>query len=516
MNNETPNYKKHFRTVFFGEVVQLTSLTVSGSLEDNNTDSPLSRDGQNRLTLRGTSLAGALIETARKLGYKIEDYISGGEKESRWIIYNSHPTDEKNIKVEKRQMVGLLHQTRASAEEKHALFDIETTPRGVRWPFMVEINVLDDNEGKSAEALFAKVASEWQNNFGILGGNAARGCGFVKIEKLTIARLYAPDVFGKWPNSNCDNLAEKLNEHIKNKDTGFEKIELDKLLAENRPLKMDNGHIKHQLKITAQINVGENNDGYGVDMLSVGGHFSNLDRFNEDVKNKFLKAEGMKSVSDDTDFMFVYSKYPIDLKNPGDVKSRPFIPGSSIRGALRHTISEMLRKQKHQIRDPNSKTKNLKSSIDTLDKLFGFVDEAKNSTTGKFDVSDGALVVFDSYLADDNYTMALIEHHAEDEFTAGVYGSGKFNRVAMVNGRMKVEMIIEAKDDATLKKYCNLLAPALNLANNGHFDLGGGAYRGFGWPTWQKFNITTRSECKNTEVGGLDALKAWRCSREGI
>ncbi len=65
-----------YRTLFVGTLRQTTALSVGGRDQSSVTDAPLCRDGEQRFTLRGQTLAGALIATARRLG-DVPAFISG-------------------------------------------------------------------------------------------------------------------------------------------------------------------------------------------------------------------------------------------------------------------------------------------------------------------------------------------------------------------------------------------------------------------------------------------------------
>ena len=57
-----------YRTLFVGVLEQETALSVGRSDDDTSlVDSPLCRDGSGALILRGQSLTGNLVATARKL-----------------------------------------------------------------------------------------------------------------------------------------------------------------------------------------------------------------------------------------------------------------------------------------------------------------------------------------------------------------------------------------------------------------------------------------------------------------
>jgi hypothetical protein len=177
----TPSsHNKTYRTLFIGTLIQTTALSVGGrDLPGSITDAPLCRDGRNRFTLRGQTLAGALIATARRLG-PVPEYISGEiagfsnppPPPSRWRSFASHPTGEAQSEI--RQHVRI--DPRTGAAEDNGLFNLETLPAGIEWPFLLEVDSQGD-EGANAEAIAWHALQEWQAGRCYLGREVARGLG---------------------------------------------------------------------------------------------------------------------------------------------------------------------------------------------------------------------------------------------------------------------------------------------------------------------------------------------------
>ena len=84
------------------------------------------------------------------------------------------------------------------------------------------------------------------------------------------------------------------------------------------------------------------------------------------------------------------------------------------------------------------------------------------------------------------FLLACLQHHAEDEFTAGVFGPGKFDRTAVLKGRFDFRFAVEAaQPKEEMKGYLLTLLPALRLAELGFVPLGGAKNRGAGWLRWR-------------------------------
>ncbi len=97
----------------------------------------------------------------------------------------------------------------------------------------------------------------------------------------------------------------------------------------------------------------------------------------------------------------------------------------------------------------------------------------------------GRVLVRDAELIDpEDYRLARGEHHAEDEFTAGVFAGSKFDRTALIAGSLRFEVVVEAESNTDLDQAARVLLPALELARLGHLPIGGSKWRGAGWVRW--------------------------------
>lgn len=481
-----------YRTVFIGKLEQQTSLSIGGSLESVEHDFPLARDGLGRFTIRGTSLAGAIISLLRKCEITIDDHISGeryGRQQSRWIIHNSHPTN-KNLAVENRQMVRLNHATRTA--EEGALFEVETLPKGITWDLFLEVDVLFDEPGYLAMAKLAFALKQLQDQGGYLGANAARGMGLVLLKNLKAYHLTAEDI-DWWPDSTIDDPISYFIQQcqIKNRST----LSLEEIAdtVQTNPAKA-----WYYLNINSAIPVGKRMDGYGVDSLSIGGHKS-MDIVNE-VNQYYLLPDPLipdkYNVENEIDHFFVSTRI---LSNNKQQEMIPFIPGSSIRGSFRHSAYRML----NHCSDLSLRKEFLR--------LFG-TETDENTQSDSENMISGALIIHDAYL-EKEFRMAVWENHAEDEFAQGVYGTGKFNRSVLMEGDFQVSMKIEAGKLNEIKNYLHkILLPVLKLASLGQLDLGGIASRGAGWPCWQSFRFHLYQYGSNTALHSfhsLDEIENW-------
>lgn len=430
---------RNYRTLFVGVLVQDSALSVGGTNDPFTTvDSAFCRDGRGRPTLRGSGLAGALVATLRRLTDNIPPEISGardGCMPSVWRFFNSHPADDK---PEYRQHVAIDARTGAAMEG--ALFNVETLPRGLEWPFLLEVDTsLHDAADKLARAALA----EWESGRCWIGREVARGLGWMKLMGLKSYRLPA-DCLDLWPN------AEKSGEYPKYIDETLAGYEDRIAPAQTSP--------KPMIEISGKIIAGEYTDHYGLDTLSIGGHAS--EELAATWDDRFLAPEGMVAArcgaAFDPDFAIA--------THPSNGRRVPFIPGSSLRGPLRHAAARLLRARNQ---DPG-----------LIDSLFGTVKEASEGGT----IRSGKLLVRDAWPVDeDQLKLAWFQMHAEDEFTAGAYEGSKFDRIAVQQGEFEWKMVVEAPSAEEMK----LLDDVLALARQGQIAIGGGQWRGHGWLRWE-------------------------------
>jgi CRISPR/Cas system CSM-associated protein Csm3 (group 7 of RAMP superfamily) len=468
-----------YRTLFVGTLVQDSALSTGGTDTLIGVDDPLCRDGKDRFTLRGTTLAGALIATARTLYHKIPPEIcidetnKPADKEapltpSLWRVYTTHP-EKDTIKQEARQGVTIHAQTGAAMDE--ALFDMETLPPGTRWRFLLEVDTRRaDKLGVPAESIAAMALLEWQRHRCWIGRAIARGLGWLHLEELRAYCLKTEHV-KLWPNS-FESL-DKVLQNIHGNVTAIKDFNQHFKLSEN-----ENRAKRFYIEMQGMIHVGEQDNGYGLDALSVSGHAANLGLSSWDGKH-YLSPKGKKPEHCQNDFA-PDNSIVMTYRNGG---YEPFIPGSSLRGVLRHALSRHLRRQgDNHIHAPSEGRQEEISDKDSVAQLFGLV--AKKKAKG------AALLIQDAYLVEGKWQAAWLQHHAEDEFSGGVYGTGKFDRVALLQAEFGWKMVIEAENEEQAQNYYQLLEPILDLGKKGHLPLGGNQWRGLGWVKWELNKIS--------------------------
>ncbi len=425
-----------YRTLFVGTLVQESFLS-SGGRDDPTAsmDSPLARDGQGRPTLRGTSLAGALIATFRRIlrPAPVPLTISGcqdGRQPSVWRCFNSHPLGNPQGVV--RQHVAINAQTGAAQDS--ALFDVETLPPGTRWPFLLEVDTSRDGQ---AVDFAREVLAHWAAGRCLLGREVARGLGWLRLQDCQEYAL-TTEQLAHWP---CARQADNYPRYLKEQFSSLAK-----------PLHVASEPLPGWCEISGTLTAGDyqptwHGDGqttWGLDSLSIGGHAS--EELMASWNDHYLAPDGLANPSTgfDPDFAVVTHE------------QLPYIPGSSLRGPLRHALARLLKANGQ--------------SADIVDALFG-----TTAHSAKLLITD----VFPDPNAD--LRLAWFQHHAEDEFTGGAYGSSKFDRVAVTHGQFRWKMVLE---DANANEWA-ALKTVFELAQQHQIGLGGGQWRGHGWLQWQ-------------------------------
>jgi len=423
----------------------------------------------------------------------------------------------ERIDTELRQGVGLRQTTGASAIEKNALYDMEAIPGGCRWSFVLD---LDTRRGGSfVETLVFHALHEWVQGRCWLGAAAARGTGWMHLEadSLRILRLpMSSEAVEAWPDSTIAaasplDLFKRLSSVPQAVAGGVEEL----VTWAEAAIPTDEGRF-HYLVLDFELQAGPRSDGYGWDDISVGGHISEILR---PLQRNLLSPSGV----DRETFQNAYlPDHPVVTTHWGQTEEnqQPYAPGSGLRGALRHVVSAFWRGQGLPVNDPNDprlqgalgETEDVGTAQDVLceelagDRVAELFGIAQNS---------GRILIRDSYLADqDGYTLAWFQHHAEDEFAGGVYGTSKFDRTSVLSGAFGGQMVIEAANWDDLVSFVKTLLPALRLAEFGYVPVGGGRRRGHGHLRW-KFTRARHAVAGKPDEGDVtgfasvaDALKA--------
>jgi CRISPR/Cas system CSM-associated protein Csm3 (group 7 of RAMP superfamily) len=221
-----------------GRLVTRTALHVGAGYGDATTDAFVRQDGEGRILIPGTAIAGALRTLATRLsprlGYGIcealkaeqdrkptgqpcgcvvcqlfGDVNPGDERERRhtprageaqataarlWI-YDALPENTPSTWV--RDGVGIERASRTAHRAERLKFDLETVPAGTGFTLRLELQCPDEGMDEKAvsaeEQLLAAVLAEWVAGRGVIGGRSSRGLGAFELEQVTHRALDLSD-----------------------------------------------------------------------------------------------------------------------------------------------------------------------------------------------------------------------------------------------------------------------------------------------------------------------------------
>jgi CRISPR/Cas system CSM-associated protein Csm3 (group 7 of RAMP superfamily) len=397
---------------------------------------------------------------------------------------------------------------------------VETLPAGTRWGFHLEIDTFRGDEEAETIALLA--LNEWVLGHGWLGRSPARGMGWVRLEINRLVRLPRNrEILEVWPDNRV--APEVAIDRALKLANGAQEWRWDDAVTAAHQL-ADGLTLKdpawqrgdwHYATFQAAIQPGprsatvdDKDARYGYDVLQVSGHpaeklvDSNADRLDRPVSvGKADDWRGDEFKQPDAPFV---TTIPQGMDGP-----QPFVPGSGLRGPLRHTASRLGRSAGHSVIDPNdtqdATAEHVRQKLkEECAPDNARVDDAVRPVLEKIDQLAGVfgleelssrLLVSDANLAnngDDGFRIARVEHHSEDEFAGGVFAEGKFDSNVLLRGQLAFSLVVEGPDLSALKREVNKLLPALSMAELGHVPIGAGKWRGAGWLPWQFGEIRVR------------------------
>jgi CRISPR/Cas system CSM-associated protein Csm3 (group 7 of RAMP superfamily) len=487
-----------YRTLIVGRLEQDSALAVGGAGEAGLADRSVSRDGLGRLVIPGRSLAGALVAMARKMYDPLPSLISSGVPESRggdhplqsvWRVFHAHPLSPTceddcywtlakpgETPVELRQCVGIRQDTGARAGGR--LFDTECVPRGTVWNFLLEIDThAAGDQADLVEGVAARVLGHWKQGRCWLGGDVARGMGWMTLKQVALRRISLEER-RLWPDAK-QPLEKALHKLFPN-DAEVDRDDFKQMAAKAPPTRSW-CFAELEGTVTAGPRKDKYGDGYGVDALAVG---SALPRSSDG--ERWAKPRGRTVPDLETD-------RPFAMVQGSNDAGCPFLPGSGLRGPLRHAVSREQRGLGNEIRDPNVGDDDAKErELDPVEEVFGTVARS------------AGLLVRDAHLVpDSSWYAARVQHHAEDEFAAGPYESAKYDHAVLLRGTIAWKIVVEGESRGDVDGKLSLLRGVLHgdqsQARLGHLPLGGGVWRGTGWVAWSPGQVDYAEEVPNLD-----------------
>jgi CRISPR/Cas system CSM-associated protein Csm3 (group 7 of RAMP superfamily) len=436
-------------TLFTAILVQDSALSVSGVDRESSADQPFTLvDGVP--TLAGRGLKGAAVAMARRFFEPLPRSVSedagrvSAYRRSAWEFANATP-EGSGTTLCIRAGVGIRHKTGARAD--HVLYDREIIPAATRWPLAFRVDWSHAGEqAVEAEGILGYVLErQWSAGRCWLGGGVARGLGWCHIENLRAYR-FDLDAYDRWVESGRTALPEVLSEVPIVEPTRswcFHTIDLKLSFGEYRPV--------------------ADGPAWGLDMLAVGPHDS--ERAMQVTGDGAWARPSWVTASDPTpDALSTDRALLMD-------RGRPLLPGSSVRGPLRHAFSRSKTAAGRSVQDPHL-VEGKVGEDDPAGQIFGTV--ARSSR----------VLIRDSR-AEEGWAAARLHMHAEDEFSAGSYGSAKRDAVRLFRGVFPIRIVVDGPDANTVEPLTAEIDRLIALGELGHLPVGGHKTRGAGWGRWE-------------------------------
>lgn len=450
-------------TLFTATLVQDSALSVSGLDRETSADKPFALvDGVP--TLVGRGLKGAAVAMARRffdpLPRAVSDDIKHGAlRRSAWEFADATTTATPRV----RAGVGIRHKTGARADG--VLYDREVIPAGTKWQLSFRVDwsqipkEVRDDEGREVEGILGYVLGQhWAEGRCWLGGGAARGLGWCHLEDLQAYRL-DDQSYDEWVKSGRTQLPMPLADVPVVEPTRswcFRTLDVNVSFGEYKP--------------------EPNEPAWGLDMFAVGPH--DTERTVQPTGDgKWVRpawapnADGPTRWDTDKNTPDTLSTDRALLMDGDKGKQRPLLPGASVRGPIRHAFSRLERAAGHDVEDPNRKNAKV-GKDDPAGKDFGTVNQSSR-------------ILIRDARAESEWAAAKLHMHAEDEFSAGSYGSAKRDAVRVLRGTFPVRIVIEGANTEEVDLLVKLIDRQVALGALGHLPIGGHKTRGAGAGHWQ-------------------------------
>ncbi len=469
------------KTVFTATLVQDSALSVGGVDRQSTADQPLAMIGETPV-LSGRGLKGAAVAMARRffrdLPRSISEHLDREEAlvRSAWEFRDAKA---ERFKLGLRAGVGLLHKTGARAQG--VLCDREVVEAGARWPLTLCVDWYWAEQAKEdpervERILHYVLAEHWANGRCWLGGGAARGLGWCHLEDLKAYRL-DQEAYDRWrrDESVLPEKTAQLTPASPTRSWYFRGKTIELCAGEYFPKGNNNTTDKTS---------------WGLDMLAIGPHSQSVQHQPfVDAQHWVLPRWATPTPKLET----LETNRAIAMEG-----GAPLLPGSSLRGPLRHAASRLRRQAGEDITDPNacnrrdagqksgeqatdsphetSTREHTSAPADSVAQLFGTV------------ATSSRLLICDGHAKPDakgnRWLAARMHMHAEDEFSAGSYGSAKREAVRLLRATFQVRLVLEGPDRDAIEKDCAALDKLIALGELGHLPLGGHKTHGAGGGRW--------------------------------
>ncbi len=450
------------RTIFFATLAQDSALSIGGIDVPGTPEHAFAKiDGRPVLSARG--LKGAAVAMARRCFTELprsisDDALDQALVRSAWRFEHARLLSEPTLPgLALRAGVGILQETGARAEG--VLYRREVVPAGTRWQLELHVDWrLASQIGESPEdaegVLGYVLAAQWAQGRCWLGGGVARGLGWCRLEAPSLrAHRLTKAQYEAWLASARSQLPHAEAELPMREPTRrwfFRTLELTIPFGEHRPR--------------------EGGPTWGVDMLAIGAHGQDATTQRYDQAH-WLPSRQLPTASGvpGKDGMLATNRaIAMELE-------RPLLPGSSLRGPLRHAYSRQLNSTGNGTADPHLLTKLPPDSVvpDAAGALFGTLQHSAR------------LLIRDSR-AEEGWLAARLHQHAEDELAGGSFASAKRDAVRLLRGSFQIQLLVEGPVEDEVRAQLEALDRVIALGQLGHLPIGGHKTRGAGWSQWRR------------------------------
>lgn len=458
-------------TLFQGRLIQDSALSVSGIDAASTSDQPFTFVDK-RPVLSGRGIKGAAVAMARRCFADLPPSITGEppgtgthsddrEREpnvrSAWEFDHARPLDFKTTAL--RAGVGISQSTGARAEG--VLYDREVMPAGTTWALTMRVDwrlaARASDDPAEVEGILGYVLTEqWAKERCWLGGGVARGLGWchLDLDSLEVYRLDAA-AHQRWIQSGGRQLPHKETSAPARKPTRswcFRYRDISLRFGEHRP--------------------DPAGPAWGIDMLAIGPHSQNSST--QPLGSGRWAAPRLPSSQAETAALSTQPSPAVDLVTNRSLAMEgdtPLLPGSSLRGPLRHASARRRRRRGELIADPNAKAPKRNQPVDAVAALFGTIEQSSR------------ILVRDGHAAPD-WVAARLQLHAEDEFSAGSYDSAKRTEVRLLQATFSTRVLVEGESEEAIAPALRELDELFILGAFGHLPIGGKKTQGAGWGRW--------------------------------
>lgn len=437
-------------TLFTATLVQDSALSVSGLDREASSDQPFALiDG--RPTLVGRGLKGAAVAMARRFFHPLPRAVSdssggGALRRSAWEFADATTQAVPRL----RAGVGILQKTGARAGG--VLYDREVIPSGTKWSLTLRVDWLqafDEEEGREAEGILGYIlAHHWKEGRCWLGGGVARGLGWCQLDDLKAYRLDR-EAYDRWIASgrNKGSLPEPLKTIPVVEPTHswcFRTLDLTISFGEYRP--------------------DPDSALWGLDMLAIGPH--DAERRIQPTGDGSWAWPAWASKARAKELQELLTDRALLMEG-----GWPLLPGSSLRGPLRHAFSRRKRAAGCNVKDPHLAQGDI-GADDPAGKAFGTVSRSSR-------------ILIRDARAKAGWAAARLHMHAEDEFSAGSFGNAKRDAVRLLKGVFPTRIVVEGPTPNEVDPLVELIDRLVALGRLGHLPVGGHKTRGAGWGRWE-------------------------------